>query len=428
METAVLTLFALSLVGCIASGAPILAALAVGFILFFGYGLGKHYSAGQVLGMAASGVLTVKNILVIFCMIGMMTALWRAAGTVPAIICYAARIIRPSYFYLLVFGLNSLVSFLTGTSFGTVATVGVISMTMSKAMGLEPVFTGGAILSGIFFGDRCSAVSSSALLVCELTKTDIFENIKGMMHTALVPFVISCGVYLAMGVLGHSAGELDLDVQELFSGTFRIHWITLLPAVFILVLSLFKVPVKRAMGVSILSAMAVCLFFQQTTAAELVDIMVSGYYPSDERVASMLSGGGILSMVNVAAIVSLSSSYAGIFKGTGMLEGMKARIRNLGKRTSVYGVTLAVSVVTSMISCNQTLATMLTDQLCGDLEGDKEKRALNLEDTAIIVAPLIPWSIAGAVPIATIDAPQACLFAACYLYLIPLWRLIRTRF
>ena len=129
-------------------------------------------------------------------------------------------------------------------------------------------------------------------------------------------------------------------------------------------------------------------------------------------------------MLNVAAIVAISSSYAGIFQGTGMLDGLRRHIAKAGKRVPSALIITAVSTATSMISCNQTLATMLTYLLCSDLVPDKEKMAISLENSVIVIAPLIPWSIAGSVPLAILGAPTSSLLAAFYLFLLPLWMMI----
>ena len=132
--------------------------------------------------MALDGVLTVRNILITFLLIGILTALWRAAGTIAVIVSYASALIRPSVFLLMTFLLNCAVSVLMGTSFGTSATMGVICATMGTALGVDIRLIGGAVLSGVLFGDRCSPVSTSALLVAELTGTSVFDNIR-FLHT-----------------------------------------------------------------------------------------------------------------------------------------------------------------------------------------------------------------------------------------------------
>ena len=121
-------------------------------------------------------------VVVTFVLIGLLTTLWRAAGTVSFIVTNTAGLVHPHVVVLLTFLLNCLMSLLTGSSFASAATMGVITMTLGASMQVPPVFLGGAILSGIYFGDRCSPMSTSALLISELTQTDIYCNIKNMFN------------------------------------------------------------------------------------------------------------------------------------------------------------------------------------------------------------------------------------------------------
>jgi NhaC family Na+:H+ antiporter len=134
-------------------------------------------------------------------------------------------------------------------------------------------------------------------------------------------------------------------------------------------------------------------------------------------------------MVNVAAIVCLSSSYAGIFEKTGILDGVKRHIAQMESKAGDFAGMFATSIIAGMVACNQTLDIMLTHQLCGGSidrtdERAREQKALNLEDSAVVICPLIPWSIASAVPLATVGAPQISVLAACFLYVLPLSRLV----
>lgn len=426
MELTVLGLFCSGLLTCIILDLSILYALGAGLALFLLYGKHKGFSWKELARMALSGVKTVKNILMTFVLIGMLTALWRDAGTIPVIVCYAIRLIRPSIFLLMAFLLNCLISFLTGTAFGTAATMGVICSTMAATMGVNPVLLGGAVLAGAYFGDRCSPVSTSALLVSELTGTNLFRNIRNMVRTALVPFAVSCALYLAAGLLSGNGGEVP-ELSGLFAREFVLSWVALLPAVAILLLSLFRVKVKIAMAVSILVALPVSLLAQHTPVSELPRLLVMGFQATDGEVAAMVNGGGILSMVRVGAIVCLAASYSGIFRQTGLLDGAKRIIGSVARRTTPYTATLVTSIVANMIACNQSLGIMLTHQLCRDIQDDPERMALDLEDSAVVLAPLVPWSIAGAVSLSAAGAPMAGIVAAWYLYLLPLWRLLTAR-
>lgn len=422
MELLVLTLFCGGLLLCIVLDWSILYALGAGLVLFLLYGKGKGFSWRALGGMALSGVKTVKNILITFVLIGMLTALWRDAGTIPVIVCYATRLIRPSVFLLMAFLLNCMVSFLTGTAFGTAATMGVISFTMASAMGVSPTLVGGAILAGAYFGDRCSPVSTSALLVSELTGTNIFHNIKNMVRTAAVPFAASCSIYLAAGLLSGHEGQVP-ELDSLFAREFVLSWVALLPAAVILLLSLLQVRVKLAMTASILTALPISLLVQHTDPDQLPRLLVAGFQSADTEVAAMVNGGGILSMVRVGAIVCLASSYSGIFKKTGLLDRAERLVLTLAQRAGRYTAVFCTSILANMIACNQTLGIMLTHQLCRGIPAEPEEMALELEDSAVVIAPLVPWSIAGAVSLSAAGAPVTGIVAACYLYLLPLWRL-----
>lgn len=427
--TEILTLatFCVLLLWCVFFSFSILYALAAGLLLFLLYGRHKGFSWAELLHLAFAGIKTVKNILITFVLIGMLTALWREAGTIPVIVCYAAQIINPSLFLVMTFLLNCFISVLTGTAFGTAATMGVICTSIASTMQINPVLTGGAVLSGVFFGDRCSPVSTSALLVAELTATDIFKNIKNMLRSALVPFIASCLIYAAVGFITGAQGEM-LDLYAIFGRGFNLNLAALIPAAAIFVMAVLRIDVKIAMLVSILTAVPVCLLVQHTPLAAFPHLLWAGYSASDAQLAAMLNGGGIVSMVNVAAIVCLSASYSGIFQKTGLLDKAKLGISILARATTPYAAVLCTAVISAMIACNQALAIMLTHQLCRAAQPDNNKLALYLEDTAVVVAPLIPWSIAGAVPLASIGAPTESIFFACFLYLLPLWQLAASAY
>lgn len=423
MEVLTIGIFCALLIICIITGKSILYALLAGLIIFSLYGKKQGYSWRQISRMALQGAWKVKNILLTFILIGMLTALWRQAGTIPAIICYTVHLIKPSTFLLMTFLLNCLISVLTGTALGTAATIGVVCATMASALGIPSWMTGGAILSGVYFGDRCSPVSTSALLVAELTETGIYTNIKNMIKSALAPFTITCILYLTVSIQLHGKTEMP-DLGHAFGSEFRLSWIALLPAAVILLLSVVQAGVKIAMIASIVTAIPVCIGLQNMAFTELPELLLNGFHSTDVTVAAMLNGGGITSMLKVGAIVCISSSYSGIFQATGILNGFQKMVCLLANRTKPYFAVLVTSILTSVMACNQTLAIMLTGQLCSRTEPDKLRFANNLEDSAVLIAPLVPWSIACAVPLTAVGAPGYSVLFAVFLYLLPLCDLV----
>jgi NhaC family Na+:H+ antiporter len=243
-----------------------------------------------------------------------------------------------------------------------------------------------------------------------------------MLRTAWIPFIITCLIYTVIG-FHLSTGSTDMDFREIFRQEFRISWIALLPAVSIMLLSFLHVNVKLTMLVSILTAIPVSIWLQGTGITDLLYFAGFGYKAKNAGLGAMINGGGIISMIKVAAIVCLSSSYSGIFQKTGLLSSIQEKIQSASSHITAYGAILVTAVLTAMLSCNQTLTIMLTHQLCHDLKKEKENFAIDLENSAVVIPALIPWSVAGAVPLASISAPPVTIIAACFLYLLPIWQL-----
>lgn len=424
MELLFLALFTVVLTIFIALDRSIVLALFIGLILFSFYAKIKGYPLKEIFRMICDGAKTSKNILIVFFLVGILTALWRDCGTIPTIIAYTADLINPKSFIFMTFALCCLVSFLIGTSFGSAATMGVICVTMGMAMGANPILTGGAMLSGVLFGDRCSPVSTSALLVSELTGTNIYENIKRMFKTAAIPFAVTSIIYIVAGFFSET-GESRTDIIDLFSKEVSITPLALIPAAVILTLALFKVKTRYSMLCSIISTVIISLAVQKTEITELLHTIVMGYQAKLPELSDMLNGGGISSMVRVLFIVCISSAYSGIFNSTGMLDSIVELLEKISRKTGSFAVTVIVSILTSIISCNQTLAIILTENLCSRLNKDKQEFAIDLENSVVVIAPLIPWSIAGAVPLTSAGAPTASLLTAFFLYLLPLTTLLK---
>ncbi|MFR6425812.1 MAG: Na+/H+ antiporter NhaC family protein [Oscillospiraceae bacterium] len=195
--------------------------------------------------------------------------------------------------------------------------------------------------------------------------------------------------------------------------------------------SALHVHVRWVMCASIAAAFTLCLTVQHQPLADVLRCMLTGYAAPDAAAGALLNGGGIVSMLRVTAIVCISAAYSGIFQATGLLGTAKAGIARMSRRITPFGAMFCTAVAASMIACNQTLSILLTHQLCADTEPDGPSCAIDLENSVVVLAPLVPWSIAGAVPLASAGAPEQSLLAACYLYLIPLcslvWKLLRRR-
>lgn len=424
MELLTLLSFCAVLMLCVVLNRSVLYALVAGVVIFCLYGRKQGFGWKQLGKMLLSGAATAKNVVMVIGMMGIVAGLWRACGTIPFIICVASGFIGPNTVILMTFLMNAMVSMLMGSAFGVSATMGAISITMAMAMGVNPVLAGGAMLSGVFVGDRASPVSSSALLVSEVTHTNLFDNLKRMIRSSAVPFLVCCVLYGVMGLSAGQAGQ-TADLWEIFGRELRLHWSALIPAAVVLVLSSLRVPTKKTVLASIGAAALVCILVQGMGVVQVLKLAVLGFRAEDPEVAGMLDGGGLISMVKSMCIVSLSSSYSGIFRNTPLLAGVKTGLQRLADKVTPFGSMIVTSLVTGGIACNQTLCVLMTHQLCEDMEADSKELAMDLENSAILLCGLIPWSIAGSVPLASAGAPITGMLAAFYLYLVPLFTLLR---
>jgi NhaC family Na+:H+ antiporter len=351
-----------------------------------------------------------------------------AAGTVPAIVYYGLKYISPNLFILSAFIVSSTVSLLIGTSFGTVGTVGIALIVMARSGNVSITATAGAIIAGAYLGDRGSPMSSSANLVAHITETNLYTNIKNMVKTAVIPFVISIIAYTLIS-LRNPISTTDSRITTDISSYFNLGTIAVIPAIVILVLSLFKINVKLSMLISVISATIISVVFQNNGVMDTVEYILSGYkIKGDSYLADILVGGGIMSMLKVSVIVFISSGFTGIFEGTGMLKAVEKYTGRASTIPSRFLTTIIVSIVTAAFGCTQVMAVMLTHMLMKKAyeknKSTAEEMAVDLENTAIVIAPLIPWNIAVLVPLTTLNVGIAAIPFAIFLYVLPVYNLI----
>lgn len=423
-EGITLLLFLLQIGLCITMGRDILYALAGSLLCFSIYCFYLGHSMKQLFQMWMIGIKRIKGILTILLLIGMLTATWRSSGAISFMVYYGIHIISPKYFILSVFLCCSFVSFLMGSCFGSSGTVGVLCMTMGYTMGINPAITAGAVISGAFFGDRSSPMSSSALLVAELTQTNVYETVMKMLKTALIPFIISCLLYY-FHTTDHISNAEILQKIESFQQFFTLSPIVCIPVVLMIFLSIFRAPIQMIMSSSILCASVISVMIQKMTPSSLLQCLIFGFRPeTQDTTILLLSGGGMSSMIRVISIIIISACYLGIFQKTPLLSKINHIVIVFANKTTSFFALMITSIFMNMIGCNQSLGTMLTLHFFEPIVLDKKVLALYLENSCIIIAGWIPWNIMLSVPLATIGADVMCLRYAYFIFLLPFCFLI----
>lgn len=405
--------------------------LSISMAIFIAVLNNRGFKVKQLIAMAVRGSKKSFSVAKILLLIGVLIAVWMAAGTLPTIVFYGIKSIVPEYFILAAFILSSLVSLLIGTSFGTVGTIGIALIIMANSSAVDNNIVAAAIISGAYVGDRCSPMSSSANLIASITKTKLYTNIKNMLVTGILPFLASAVFY---GILSpFNAGKIaenniTLEIEKVFN----INPIVLLPAVAILILSLFRVEVKISMLVSMVIGVAIAMTMQDCSWQDIVKFMVLGFrIDGDTELKSIFMGGGVISMVKVSIMVIVSTALAGILVGTRSLSVVEVFLKKAKSRSSIFLGTVVIATASAAFGCTQAIAIILTEELVKE-KYEKEKLdnyqlALDLENTAIVISALIPWNIAWLLPATLLNTGAEFIPYACYLYLIPIVNFIELR-
>jgi Na+/H+ antiporter len=393
----------------------------------------RGYPLKDIVHMAYEGGNKSFIVLRIFVLVGAITSLWIASGTTPAILYYGIKLIDPKLFIMYAFLISCGVSFLLGTSFGTVSTVGLSLILMAKTGQIDPNIAAGAIIAGAYFGDRCSPMSSSANLVAHLTETDLYTNINQMMSTGILPLILSILAFFGLSLRHPLTFTENTMIQEI-SQIFSLHWFVLLPALVILVFAILKIDVKLSMFVSILLALLISISVQHYKVFDVVKIALLGFNLNlDSPLKAILKGGGILSMWKVSVVVYISCCWAGLCSETNILDDLDEILFKAKSRSETFLMTAAMSIVTSILGCSQTISIVLTHSLMKKVYNkntlEPTQLAVDLENTSVPLAALIPWNTAGFVPSSTLSVGLIGFIPfAFYLYLLPLTQILYIKF
>lgn len=423
-------LFMAGVVVCMVQGFSLAWALLLGFTTFFLIGLRRGFSAGALAKMALGGGKTAFVVLRILILIGVLTGIWRAGGTIAYFVAMGLRLITPQSFMLIAFLLPAVLCLAFGSSFGVSGTAGVILMTIARSGGANLVIAAGAALSGAYVGERLSPASSAAALVCAVSKAEQRAFQRRMWKDSVLPLALSVAVY---GVLAriYPIQRVEPEILQALESSFNLNWLTVLPAIALLVLPWFKLKAITAIAISCLLAAVSAVFAQGMSLSEVLRVFVMGYQETDPVLSSIMSGGGLVSMVNSVCIVFLSCAYAGIFNGTGILDPLKERAGSLAERIGRVPAQCLVGLCTGGLFCNQTVAIVMNQQIMerhyrahGLTEQDM---ARDIGNTVLNLVGMIPWAIACSVPLANMGGGAASIPVAVFLWLVPLCAWLTTK-
>ena len=425
----VFLIFVACMAASLAIGVTMLVPLLIGLMLFMLLARRKGFTLSQIFRFSMKSLKDSLIVVRILLLIGCLTGLWRMSGTVAYFVTLGMSLIPPRLFLLAAFLLAAVMSFAIGTSFGVTATAGVILISIARAGGVNPVLAAGAILSGVYVGDRGSPAASSANLVAVLSRTDIRDNVRQMLKSSWIPFGACCLIY-ALTSLFSPMETMNKAHLALLESEFELEWYCLVPAVLMIALPFLRVKIKWAMAVSLVSSVVVSLLLQGESVPSCLSAMIFGYKSKDPALDSMISGGGIVSMLEVCGILLVSGTYGGLFQETGLLAPVNQTLSSLSLRIGRFPVMIALGAGVCALFCNQTIGVIMQNQLSEPLYGDspeeRTRKMLDMENSVILLAGLIPWCIASSVPLSMLEAGVSSLPFAFYLWFVPLWAWFRS--
>lgn len=372
-----------------------------------------------------SGVATAIIILLI---IGALSGAWMISGVVPTLIYYGVQIIHPHFFLVSTCIICAVVSVMTGSSWTTIATIGIALMGIGKAQGFAEGWIAGAIISGAYFGDKISPLSDTTILASSVAETPLFTHIRYMMKTTVPSLVISLIIFTVAG-LSHEAADTShiAEFTQTLDGKFDISlWLMIVPAV-TAVLIAHKVPSLITLFVSTLLAAVFALIFQPALLHEIAGEGVEGATALFEGGMKMLYGGtqleagdaainelistrGMAGMMDTVWLIICAMCFGGAMTAGGMLGSITSvLVRFTKKRVGLVSSTVASGIFLNLTTADQYISIILTGNMFKEIykANGYENRLLSrtTEDAVTVTSPLIPWNTCGMTQATILSVP-----------------------
>ena len=387
--------------------------------------------------------------LVILLAVGMLSGSWMISGIVPTLIYYGVQIMSPQFFLVSACVICSLVSVLSGSSWTTVATIGVALLGISEALGISAAWTAGAIISGAYFGDKMSPLSDTTILASSITGVDLFAHIRYMMYTTVPTFLITLIIFLVAG-LGNGEGT-ELHVAEYTEGlanTFNISLWTLLVPVLTGILIFRRVSSLIVLFTSAIMAGVMALILQPhilhqianteelSTFMSLMKGLAITYYGAtavdtgSEALSDLVSTGGMAGMLNTIWLIVCAMCFGAVMVASGMIESITRVIIRMAKtRFSLVSTTVGTGFFLNITTGDQFISIVLTADMYRDAYRQQgyESRLLSrtTEDAATVTSVLVPWNTCGMTQAAVLGVPTLVYLPYCFFNIIsPLMTLL----
>lgn len=384
-------------------------------------------------------IANVGSAIVMLLLIGAIGGTWMLSGVVPTMIYYGMQIVNPKVFLLICCVVSAVVSIVTGSSWTTIATIGVALIGIGQSYGISTSWIAGAVISGAYFGDKISPLSDTTVIASSTVGVPLFEHIRYMMITTVPSMMISLVVFLIAGFSFGGGEQQEVgDFAGALKSTFNISpWLMMIPLM-TFVMILFKLP---SLIVLFLSAVMAALFIpiaqpqiiphlinisHETTVVDMIKAMMISCYgntsveTSNAMLTELIATRGMSGMMNTIWLIICAMCFGGVMIASGMIANITNLIMKFIKRTvTLVGSTVFTGVFSNVCISDQYLSIILTCNIFKDYYDKKgyEPRLLSrsAEDSATVTSPLIPWNTCGmthstVLNVATLAYLPYCIF------------------
>ncbi len=355
-------------------------------------------------------------ILILFS-IGMIAGSWMIGGVIPNFIYYGLSILRAEYFLPATLVISAIISVCTGSSWTTIATIGVALLGMGNALGINPAITAGALISGAYFGDKVSPLSDTTNLAASSCNVDLMTHIKFLMRSSAPAFVITLIIFSLISIFGSSSAA-DMSeiqaIQEALKTNINITpWVFIVPAA-VGYMIYKKMPVLAILVIASFLGLGCALIFQHDvlvgiagSEGNIMDVLMRSLYGTSEikvgepSIDSLLTTRGMAGMLNTVWLVLMAMTFGGMMESAGFMNRItEAMISKIQKTSSLVTATVLNCLLLNIVVADQFLTIVLSGKMFSKAYENHgltpEMLSRTIEDSGTVTSVLVPWNSCGA--------------------------------
>ena len=428
--------------------------------------IGLYYNIKwkHILHTVKKNIKTVIPALILLLLIGGLSGTWLISGIIPAMIFYGLKILNPDSFLFVVAIISAIISLATGSSWSTIATVGIAFLGIGTAIGIPTGIVAGAIISGAYFGDKMSPLSETTNMAAAVCEVNLFDHIKYMMYTTIPSFLITLIIFLIIGLnfeTSISSNQID-EALNIISNKFEINlWLFLVP-ISVIILIINKVSAIKSLFIGTLLGSVFAIIFQEDILFEISNLNKKNFIsllsaninaitgdinftqintdinevfniPEDER-SSLLKSSGMYGMFNTILLMICAMIFSGCIESTKILTTIsKPIIRYAKTKSKLIGANVGTCIFFNITTCDQYMSLVVPGRMFSDSYKDNKLAPENLsrtiEDGGTVTSVLIPWNSCGATQSAVLGITTLTYLPFCFFNILsPIMTLVFSKY